>query len=136
MRAARSLSGVQRLYSMFPAHAPGIALLLLRVSIGAGVLLNGSLRFPSIFGQWDIPVRLAIDLVLLAGIFSPWMALLAGVLTIVDVATLGSPCAPVAFLTVVNALALGLLGPGAYSLDARIFGRRLLVLPGDDSNVP
>ena len=135
MRAARSLSRVQRLYSMFPGHAPGIALLLLRVSIGAGVLLNGSLRFPSILGEWDIPVRLAIDLVLLAGIVTPWIAFVAGVLTIVDVATLGSPCAPVAFLTVVNALALGLLGPGAYSLDARIFGRRLLVLPGDDADL-
>ena len=28
-----------------------------------------------------------------------------------------------------NALALALLGPGAYSLDARRFGRRLVVLP-------
>ncbi len=110
-------------------------MLLLRVSIGAGVLLNGSLRFPSILGEWDIPVRLAIDFVLLAGIVTPWIAFVAGVLTIVDVATLGSPCAPVAFLTVVNALALGLLGPGAYSLDARIFGRRLLVLPGDDADL-
>ncbi len=136
MRNVRTLSSVQRLYSMFPGHAPGIALLLLRMSIGAGVLLNGSLRFPSILGQWDLPVRLAIDFALLGGIFTPWIALSTCIVIIVDVVNLGSPCAPVAFLTMVNAVALGLLGPGAYSLDARIFGRRLLVLPRDGSDVP
>jgi hypothetical protein len=44
------------------------------------------------------------------------------------------PCAPIALLGILNALALALLGPGAFSLDARIFGRRLLVLPDDDSD--
>ena len=120
---------------MFPGRAPGVALLLLRVSIGAGVVLNGSLRFPSVLGDWDLPARLALDLLLLAGIFTPWVALLTGILTIVDVVSLGWPCAPVAFLTVINALALTLLGPGAYSADARMFGRRLLVLPNDDSDL-
>ncbi|HEY6893541.1 MAG TPA: hypothetical protein VI258_05210 [Rhodanobacteraceae bacterium] len=121
---------------MFPGHAPGIALLLLRVSIGAGVLLDGSLLFPSVLGHWDIPVRVTIDVALLAGALTPWIAFLAGVLTLADVFTLGLPCAPVAFLTVINAVALALLGPGAYSLDARLFGRRLLVLPGDDADFP
>lgn len=119
---------------MFPGRAPGIALLLLRVSIGAGVILNGSLRFPSVLGEWDLWARLALDLLLLAGVFTPWVALLTGILTVVDVVGVGLPCAPIAFLTAVNAIALGLLGPGAYSADARMFGRRVLVLPGDDSD--
>ena len=32
----------------------------------------------------------------------------------------------------VNSLALSLLGPGAYSVDARLFGRRVIVLSDDD----
>jgi hypothetical protein len=37
----------------------------------------------------------------------------------------------VLILSVPMAIALALLGPGAYSLDARIFGRRVIVLPRD-----
>jgi len=33
-------------------------------------------------------------------------------------------------VVIVDALALALLGPGAYSIDARRFGRRLVELPG------
>ena len=36
--------------------------------------------------------------------------------------------------TIVDTAALGLLGPGGYSLDARLFGRRRVVLATDDSN--
>ncbi len=33
---------------------------------------------------------------------------------------------------VINSMALSLLGPGAYSVDARLFGRRVIVLSDDD----
>lgn len=34
-----------------------------------------------------------------------------------------------AFFVVVMAVAIGLLGPGAFSLDARLFGRREIIIP-------
>jgi hypothetical protein len=34
-----------------------------------------------------------------------------------------------AFWMIIAATALGLLGPGAYSLDGRLFGRREIVIP-------
>lgn len=35
-------------------------------------------------------------------------------------------------LSIPVAIALAMLGPGAYSLDAALFGRRVIVLPPDD----
>jgi uncharacterized membrane protein YphA (DoxX/SURF4 family) len=35
----------------------------------------------------------------------------------------------VALLVIVDALALAVLGPGAYSVDARLFGRREIIIP-------
>ncbi|HEY8149703.1 MAG TPA: hypothetical protein VIK51_12425 [Vicinamibacteria bacterium] len=35
----------------------------------------------------------------------------------------------VSWVLLLDAAALGLLGPGAYSVDARLFGRRVTVLP-------
>ena len=40
--------------------------------------------------------------------------------------------ATVLILSMPVAAALALLGPGAYSIDARVFGRRVIVLPPDD----
>jgi uncharacterized membrane protein YphA (DoxX/SURF4 family) len=41
----------------------------------------------------------------------------------------GLDTASFTLLFAIDALALALLGPGAYSLDSRRFGRRLVVLP-------
>ncbi|WP_331651264.1 hypothetical protein [Dokdonella sp.] len=120
---------------MFPGQAPGVALLLLRVSVAVGLFVDGSLRFPLDPGRWDFPLRLALGVFLLAGAFTPLFALLACAVSIVDIVDPGLSCAPIALIGILNASALGLLGPGAFSLDARIFGRRLIVLPDDDSDL-
>ncbi len=40
---------------------------------------------------------------------------------------------PVAALLIVDAVALALLGPGAHSIDAYLFGRREIIIPSDSS---
>jgi uncharacterized membrane protein YphA (DoxX/SURF4 family) len=117
---------------MFPGGGPGIALLLLRASVATGFFLDGSLQATGNFARLDVVVRAVLDAALGLGVLTPLTALLSCVLAIVDVTRLGAMQAPVALMTVVNAIALGLLGPGAYSLDARLFGRRVLVVPAKD----
>jgi hypothetical protein len=123
---------MQRLYSMFPAGGPGIGLLLLRASVAAGCFLDGPVRAADNFAQSDVVLRVVLDAALGLGLLTPLTALLSCVLAIVDIATLGVMPTPVAWVTLVNATALGLLGPGAYSLDARLFGRRVLVIPAKE----
>jgi hypothetical protein len=123
---------MQRLYSMFPAGGPGIGLLLLRASVAAGCFLDGPVQAADHFARSDLLLRAVLDAALGLGVLTPLTVLLSCVLAIVEIAGLGVMQAPVAWVTLVNAVALGLLGPGAYSLDARLFGRRVLVVLAKD----
>jgi hypothetical protein len=117
---------------MFPAGGPGIGLLLVRVSVAAGIFLGGPMQTAGSYARSDVVLCAVLDAALGFGLLTPLTALLGCVLAIVDATRLGAMQAPIALLTMVNAIALGLLGPGAYSLDARLFGRRVVVVPAKD----
>jgi uncharacterized membrane protein YphA (DoxX/SURF4 family) len=73
-----------------------------------------------------------LSLALLVGLFTPVVALLAAA---VETAMLGaSASAGIALMLQgpVICVALALLGPGSYSLDARLFGSRVVVLHASD----
>ena len=109
--------------SIYPSGAPGVGLLLLRLGVGQWLVAEALSSGPS----WH---RVAAA-VLAAGILAGFQA---------------RPCAGMAFLLagwaaagspgplgievslLFETAALSLLGPGAYSLDARLFGRRTVVL--------
>lgn len=121
---------------MFPQGGPGVALLLLRISVGATILINAANHL----GIWSVRPLFA-GAVLMAGLlaiglFTPVVAVLACLAAIANfVMGLGSTSLPLVF-PVLNATAIALLGPGAYSLDARLFGRRVVVLPPRKSANP
>jgi hypothetical protein len=115
---------------MFPTGLPGAALFLLRVSI-IGMLFDSAVQ-SSTTGNVSLWKTLALaltTLLLFCGAFTP----IASVLSII----LEAICWPVwgglksfefAFWTAVM-IALFLLGPGAYSIDSKMFGRRLILPP-------
>ena len=116
---------------MFPQGGPGLALVLLRLSIVASFLAI-AIRHPVVASNPLILVAVAlVSLCLAVGLLTPAIAVVAGAAALVDL-VLGPPapgssaCGGVLLL---DAAALGLLGPGAYSVDARRFGRRVTVLP-------
>jgi len=114
---------MQRLFSIFPQGLPGCGLALRRIGVAATVLQQTS--------DLDLPLRVAALLpvaALLAGLLTPWFAAL-GVALVLLQAALGALAPLPAAIAVCHAAALGLLGPGAYSLDARLFGRRRLTFP-------
>jgi len=125
-----TLATVQRLFSMFPPGLPGLALLLLRASVAIALLLDDYGHREALANWVHAPVIL-VSLVISVGYLTPIAAASAlachAFIWLAGGADLGAAVTAVVFA--LNALALALLGPGAYSLDARRFGRRLVVLP-------
>jgi uncharacterized membrane protein YphA (DoxX/SURF4 family) len=132
---------LQRLYSTFPGGRPGIGLLLLRSAVGLATCAEGIsyLSGPSnpTSGKWLLGLLLiASGAALAAGFFTPIAGLLVA-LSFLGVAfswfpepSWGSHDARlVAFGMIIAAAALALLGPGAFSCDGRLFGRREIVIP-------
>jgi hypothetical protein len=122
--AAGTLAPVQRLFSMFPTAGPGVGLLLLRLAV-ALALVAGAVD-PTPLAPLGLVSPIAV--MLGAGLMTPILAVGAAALHVVRIAVdplMTSMLAP----HVMVAAAVALLGPGAYSLDARRFGRRLVVTP-------
>jgi hypothetical protein len=129
---------LRRWYSTFPGGLPGAGLLLLRITIGGGLLIHvfSWLIEPqtSKDGIWAPSLlALVIGISFILGFLTPlvgsvsalagiairwlhpeWSASMTGLLGL-------SPLAIV--------IAITLLGPGAFSLDAYFFGRRKIIVP-------
>jgi hypothetical protein len=119
---------VQRLFSMFPRGGPGFALLLLRISVAAILLVSmaGRPDLPSLHLLFAGAVLVSIALAI--GIFTPVVSSIVCVYAIADL-LIGLRLDWLVVSFVLNSIALALLGPGAYSLDARLFGLRVMVVP-------
>jgi hypothetical protein len=120
---------VQKLFSMFPAGAPGIALLLLRLSVAAMLFIDpaGRVFWPASTGFAVVSFVAAIAVT--GGVLTPVLALICGALKIYALIGSASGIAPLIVLALLLSFAVAMLGPGAYSLDAKMFGRRVVLLP-------
>jgi uncharacterized membrane protein len=116
---------------MFPEGGPGIALLLLRISVAAMFLVNSWSERAVFAAHWEIACFALAALALSFGFLTPIFSVIVCILEIAGIFVAGRPDSLATFLPILNPIALALLGPGAYSIDARIFGRRVLVVPSD-----
>jgi hypothetical protein len=114
---------MQRLFSTFPRGWPGIGLLLLRISVAA-TCLQAYAQW--IHAAWVLLALIPLSACLCAGALTPLVALLALAMQLTAAAMRVNEADAVA-RAMIEAAALALLGPGAYSLDARRFGRRVIL---------
>lgn len=119
---------MQRLFSTFPNSWPGAGLVILRFA--AGFSLFGVDYMASGFGDVATVLlccaALAVAVLLLLGFGTPFAALGEAVIQ-VGIMTLERRYNSSAVIATALGLALAMLGPGAWSLDARVFGRKRIV---------
>ena len=121
---------MQRLFSAFPGSWPGSGLLLQRI-VTAVVL------FDSGFGQLREPSQGAViaahvigagaGALLLLGLWTPFCGTVIAVLEGWVAYSTGSGGIPIMLAT--SGAALAMIGPGAWSIDARLFGRKHFEIP-------
>lgn len=125
---------LQRLFSTFADGWPGVGLLLLRLLTGAALIYFGivSVRAgaPTLIMPLQI-IGIACGLVLLVGLFTPVAGALAAIIKVCIAISgffshSGDPWIVLALA--VLAAALAMIGPGAWSIDARRFGRKHIKL--------
>ena len=138
---------MQRLSSGFPAGVPGAGLLLLRLTLGVYLIAQG-VRIVAPLVDTGTPPTILAALTALAmllggalgavGILTPItqsISATGGLMTLID--AMRTPPAvtgleipwPLALMTTVMAVSLVFLGPGAYSIDAFLFGRKEISIP-------
>lgn len=127
---------MQRLYSMFPGGRPGIALLLVRVALGLLLMDGVGGRLVHQGSPWLLLAPGAVALALVAGLVLPIAVALCILLEGVIVATSPDAIRAVHVCAIIDSIAVGLLGPGAYSLDAKLFGRKRIVFRSDPDEDP
>jgi len=133
--------GLRKFFSTFPDGWPGVGLLLLRVAVASNAIGQGLCALLRPNGTapaaWALGLlAILAGLVFLAGILTPIAGfvltfgfLSQGVALFLPADASKHGCAFAALNLAAMSLALALLGPGAFSVDARLFGRLEIVIP-------
>jgi putative oxidoreductase len=119
---------VQRLFSTFPNAWPGVGLLILRAAAGFSVLAMTHLvaDLTETTALLARCVIISVVVLLWIGLWTPIAAIVAAALQI-GIVGLGQELSAASAINAALALALAMLGPGSWSLDARLFGRKRIV---------
>src|ERR1700730_3322913 len=104
---------------MFPQGGPGVALVFLRISVVASFLISEVNRFGAssslLFAGFVL-----ISILLTIGFMTPYLSVITGAAAVVDLLIGPRIDRFVLVSLILNSTTLALLGPGAYSLDARL----------------
>jgi putative oxidoreductase len=122
---------LQRLYSTFAGGWPGTGILLQRL------LTAGALFYCAIAHPWETPVFPAVILPLVAagagifllvGLCTPIVGVLIAIVEM-WIAFLRADGLLLPILLTMLSASLAMIGPGAWSIDARLFGRKHIKTP-------
>jgi len=122
---------MQRLYSGFPDGWPGLSILFLRFGIGMSLVYDGTTGLfatPQFIPIARELIALGAGLLLLVGLWTPASGMLAAILEL-WIAFSGADHLRGVLLLAALGVALAMLGPGAWSIDARLFGRKRIEIP-------
>jgi putative oxidoreductase len=122
---------LQRLFSAFPNDWPGRGLLLQRAVTATLLFCSGfghireasqfALVFPHVIGA-------GAGILLLLGLWTPICGTLIGIIE-VWVALSSDGGGGLSIMLATSGTTLAMIGPGAWSIDARLFGRKHFTIP-------
>ena len=121
---------MQRLFTMFPGGWPGAGLLVLRLTAAIPLIVGGSLDLKGVPHSGLYPIQFAVigvGILLLTGLWTPIAGALQALIELWIVFSPGD-AAVVHLLLAALGASLVMLGPGAWSVDARLFGRKRIVI--------
>jgi putative oxidoreductase len=115
---------LRRLYSTFAHGLPGVGLLLMRVVAGIALVFQGVTEFrgetAGVAAVLHV-ISAAAGILLVVGLWTPIVGTLVALLQVWSIfSEAGDPWVHILLGTMGAALAL--LGPGGWSVDARLFG--------------
>ena len=125
------MDSLRRLFSTFAQGLPGAGLLLLRLAAGTSLLLHETSQLTPEEPVWQtvtLVVRVCLSTLLVAGLWTPVVGTLTATL---ELATALWHPSDMWIHGLVASLGVGLalLGPGAWSVDAWLFGWRRIEIP-------
>jgi putative oxidoreductase len=126
---------VQRLFSSFAGGWPGLGLLLLRLLTAVALIrfgIAGVLAAPPLTTVILQIIGIGAGILLLIGLWTPVAGALAAIVNVWIALSRflshsGDPWIPIA--QAILSAVLAMVGPGAWSIDARLFGRRRIDVP-------
>jgi hypothetical protein len=115
---------------MFPTGTAGVALLILRLSSAVTLLAYG-VQHPFSDASFTFLALVLPGGALCLGVLTPYTSTVSCLIELAILVRSGVRSEFPIIISIVNTAALGMLGPGAYSLDARVFGRKIISFPRD-----
>lgn len=113
---------------MFPTGLVGSALLALRCSIATILLINAADTWTRTASAAPVIVLIVGATALCLGLLTPCLAVASSTWEVGVLVLIGGDKFRI-MTAVVGCVIVSILGPGAYSIDSRIFGRKLLEIP-------
>ena len=120
---------MQRLFSIFPTGVAGVGLVVLRSVVAITVVVETYRRFGPGYPAVVDAFAALVGWFLFLGLLTPYCAALSCLLELAFLVANGIPNGFQLGMSALTAASVAALGPGAYSLDARLFGRKLIKIP-------
>jgi hypothetical protein len=119
---------MQRLFSTFPNSWPGLGLLILRFAAGLSLAAEAHVA-SDLAGAASVLARFAVDgvaVLIWIGLWTPLAAVASTAIQIL-VTIFGQRFDLSVLVFAAVGLSMAMLGPGAWSFDARLFGRKRIM---------
>ena len=104
-------------------------MLVFRVSVAVTLVINGTGPAAQATPFWVVAALLLLGVFLCLGFLTPYCAVVSCLIELAIFMVNHGQSGFCLAIAALDSAVLGVLGPGSYSIDARIFGWRVLTIP-------